>query len=169
MIITRNKDGPKFTNYELDPLLIIAAVILVMVAIVGGFMAYHEYTVIRPQAVAQHDYIQSLSCDQILSFPTTTPLYSKDNRQLLTEKTEKCTEARQLEAQKEKERLDALLADPNSFESLSREYERLTESLAEAKVRYENLTNQTLALQEQITEYENRISEIETLIPVPEE
>lgn len=140
-----------------------------MVAIMGGAMAAHEYIVIRPQAIAQNEYLQSLTCEQIESFPPTTPILSKENRHLFTERIESCTEARQLAAQKEKEKLDALLADPNSFESLSREYERITQSLDESKVRFENLTNQTLVLEQQIIEYENRISEIEKLIPVPQE
>lgn len=154
---------------ELDPLLTIAVVTLVGVGIIAGFIAYHDQTEIQPKAEAQYMYLQTITCEEVSSFPSSATLYSKENRILLNEKTKACTEAKQAKAQKEKERLDALLADPNSYESLSREYAKLKESLEESQTRYEMLQNETGILQENITQYESRIAEIREKIDIPDE
>ncbi len=151
----------------MDPLLTVAVIILVGVGIIAGFIAYHDHTEIQPKAEAQYLYLQTITCEEVSSFPSSTTLYSKENRILLNEKTKTCTEAKQREAQKEKERLDALLADPDSFESLSREYAKLKESLEESQTRYDVLQNETDILQEKIAEYENRIAEIIEKIDIP--
>lgn len=153
----------------MDPLLTVAVITLVGVGIVAGFIAYHDHTEIQPKAEAQYLYLQTITCEEVSSFPSSTTLYSKENRILLNEKTKTCTEAKQREAQKAKERLDALLADPDSFESLSREYAKLKESLEESQTRYDILQNETGILQEKIAEYENRIAEIIEKIDIPDE
>lgn len=144
----------------MDPLLTVAAIVLAGVGIIAGFIAYYDYTETQPKADAQLKHIQTLTCEQVLSFPSNTPMYSKENRIVLNEKNEQCTKAKQLEAQKEKERLDALLADPNSYESLSREYLKLTESLPELQNKYDTLKNETSILQEKITNATTRLSQV---------
>ena len=136
--------------------------IVCLVAVMGGFVVILEYQVNTafPNAVAELEEMRKMSCDEIKSKNALNRYWSKENGAFGGDKADGCAAAEAAIKKAEKDRLDELLADPNSFESLSRDlikFQGLYDSYQEL---YETHSSEAEILKHNVTDFENQINEI---------
>jgi hypothetical protein len=136
--------------------------ILCLVVAMGVFVVVIEYNINTkiPNAVAELEEMRTMSCEEIKIKDSLNRYWSKENGEYGANKADSCALAEAAIKKAEKERLDKLLADPNSFESLSRDlikFQGLYDSYQEL---YEIHSSEAKILKQNVTDFENKINEI---------
>jgi transposase-like protein len=138
------------------------APILCMVVGMGVFVGVVEYNTNTkmPNAAAELEEMRTMSCEEIKAKDSLNNYWTSDNREFGGDKMSGCAAAEAAIRKAENDRLDKLLEDPNSFESLSRDlihFQGLYDSYQEL---YEMHSSEAEILKHNVTDFENQINEI---------
>lgn len=151
---------------EEDSLRFWIAPILCLVVGMGVFVVVVEYTINTkiPNAVVELEELRKMSCDEIKAKESLNNYWSDENGKFGGDKADSCAAAEAAIKKAEKERLDKLLADPNSFESLSRDLIKFQGLYDSHKELYDFHSSEANILKQNVTDFENKINEINSKI-----
>ena len=113
-----------------------------------------------PNAVVELEEMRTMSCEEIESKNTKNRYWSLENRVFGDGKASSCADAAAAIKKAEQEKLDELLADPNSFESLTRDLKKFQDLYDSHSELYETHATQADILKTNVTDFENQINEI---------
>ncbi|MCV0431848.1 hypothetical protein [Nitrosopumilus sp.] len=131
---------------------------MIFLSVVG--INYVVHTV--PLAEKQHQEILEMSCDEIEHFPSNAVLYTPTNRKLLSESTDGCAEATKAAKAKQNEILQEKLKDPNSVESLLKEFRQQSLLQSTFQDQYDFHHEESQKLFKDLTAANNKISDIQS-------
>lgn len=139
---------------------IVPVVFLIIGFGIFAIVAEYNFNVKMPNAAAELEEMRSMSCDEIKAIDSVGRYWSKENQAFGNEKAESCQVAEAAIKEKEKKRMDKLLADPNSFESLSRDLKKFQELYESNQELYETQSSEVEILKQNVADFENQINEI---------
>lgn len=146
-------------QFWIIPLICFVVVMSIFVVVLG-----YNINVKIPNAVIELTEMKTMSCPEIKSKVGQNEFWSLENGAFAREKAESCANAEAAIKKAEKEKLDKLLADPNSLESLTRELEKYQNLYDSHKKDYDFYSSQTDILKHNVTDFENKINEIKAKI-----
>ena len=140
--------------------------IICFVATAGIFVVIldYNYNVKRPNAIIEFAEMEKMNCTEMRSKLGTNLFWSMDNAKFAREMVQACSDAEAAVRKAEQDKLNKLLADPNSFESLSRDLERFQKLYDSHKEEYDFHSTQADILKHNVTDFENKINEINSKI-----
>jgi hypothetical protein len=136
--------------------------IICFVAVAGIFAFILEYQIntSHPNAVAELEEMKKMSCDEIKSKHTLNRYWSKDNGAYGKDQADGCAASESAIKKLEKDRLDKLLADPNSLESLSRDLKKFQGLYGSYQELYESHSSEAKILKQNVTDFGNQLDRI---------
>lgn len=137
--------------------------IICFVVVMGIFVVILEYNfnTKMPNAEIELAEMQTMTCPEIEAKLEINQFWSMENGAFAREKGQGCADAAAAIRKAEKEKLDKLLADPNSLESLTRDLEKFQKEYDAFKKDYEIHSSQAAILKQNVTDFENKINEIQ--------
>ncbi|QLH10837.1 hypothetical protein [Nitrosarchaeum sp. AC2] len=136
--------------------------IICLVAVMGLFVIIlsYQFNTAMPNAAIELEEMRKMSCDEIKAKDALNRYWSKDNSKYGKDKVGGCVAAELAITNAEKEKLDKLLADPNSLESLTRDLKKFQDLYDSHKELYDYHLSETKMLNQNVTDFENKINEI---------
>lgn len=138
---------------------IIPIVCIVLVGGLFGFMVVQKINVEIPNSIIEQSQMQAMSCNEIKAKDATGLYASLENSRIGRDKIAACNEADAALKKAEQDRLTKLLADPTSFESLSRDLKKFQEQYDSFKEKYETHASETAILKQNMTDFESKLSQ----------
>jgi len=140
--------------------------IICFVAVGGIFVVILDYNinVKGPNAVIEFAEMEQMSCSDIESKVAQNLFWSMVNEQYARDKVKSCSDAQAAIRKVEQDKLNKLLADPNSLESLTRDLENFQKLYGTHKEEYDFHSTQADILKHNVTDFENKINEINSKI-----
>ena len=140
--------------------------IICFVVIGGVFVIILDYNfnVKYPNAVIELEEMKKMTCPEIKDKVAKNKYWSLENGDFGREKAQGCSEATAAIKKAEKEKLDKLLADPNSLESLTRDLDKFQKLYDSHKEEYDFHASQAAMLKQNVTDFENKLNEINSKI-----
>ncbi|QLH05837.1 hypothetical protein [Nitrosopumilus ureiphilus] len=133
--------------------------LVVVIGIFASVLAY-QFNVAMPNAVVEMEELRKMSCDQIKEKNAVNRYWSKTNSEYGNNKAKGCTDAEMAIKQAEQKRIDKLLADPNSLESLSRDLKKFQDLYDSYQELYQTHSSEAKILKQNVTDFENQINRI---------
>ena len=132
---------------------IIPVVCMIAVAGIFGGLLVYQNILIPPKAEIEYLEIKQMNCNNIKEKNTTGAFWSDLNRITALMMIEKCDADDQAIIQAEKDRLEKLLADPNSDESLQQDLKKFQGLYNSFKEQYDFHSGEASILIQNVTEY----------------
>ncbi len=142
-------------NYWIIPIF----AFIIGVLITGGSI-YEKYTVVIPKADAELLELMAMSCNEIKTRNSMGSYALRVNGVFAREKVDACSDAEDAIKQFEREKMNRLLADPNSQESLTKRLSILFELRESHFDLLSGHVNQTKILQGNLTNFDMEMNHI---------
>ena len=143
---------------------IIPIICFVAFGIIFAAILDYTFNVKIPSAVVEQAQMKEMSCDEIGVKVSKNLFWSTENEKYAKDRVKACSDAKAAIRKAEQDKLDKLLADPNSLESLTRDLEKSEKLYDTFKEEYALHSSKAEILKQNVTDFENKINEIKSKI-----
>ena len=140
---------------------IIPVICMVAVAGIFGGLLVYQSVLVPPKAEMEYLEIKEMDCENIKEKNSTGAFWNDLNKITALMMIEKCDADEQAIIQAEKDRLEKLLADPNSDESLQRDLKKFQGLYNSFKEQYDFHHGEASILIQNVTEYKTLLDQTE--------
>ncbi|MCE9653433.1 MAG: hypothetical protein K8Q89_10345 [Nitrosarchaeum sp.] len=149
--------GEDSLHFWIIPIAFLALGVTIFVIIIE-----YNINVLWPNAATELEEIKKMSCDEIKVKDGNNDYWTRENGKIGKEKADGCVEAELAAKKAEKEKQDAILADPNSLESLTRDLKKFQELYNSTSASYKLHASQAEILKQNVTDFENQVEQIKS-------